>query len=70
MPSSRSPSFRPPRPADEASLDRTIEVFQPRTSRRLTRQDAREIQRNLAGCLSLLLEWDERRRNAVDGGER
>ena len=39
-------------------LDHTLEVWQPRASRRLTREDARQIAENLSGFFSLLLEWD------------
>lgn|GEM_PF-3317798 len=73
MSRSRSPSSRSKLSVpDDESLDRTLAVFQPRTKRRLTRQDAREIQRNLGGCMSILLEWHQRRQLATAdaGGER
>ena len=43
--------------SNELLLDRAIEVFQPRTSRKLTREDAREIAHNLTGFFSVLLDW-------------
>jgi len=49
---------RPLRESDPDLLDRTLEVFQPRTSRRLTREDAREISHNLTGFFRVLMEWD------------
>jgi len=67
------PRFIPkPTEPDDESLDRTLAVFQPRTKRVLTRQDAREIQRNLGGCMSILREWHQRRQLAAakQGGER
>lgn len=41
----------------EAHLDRGLAVFQPRTSRELTREDMREIDHNLTGLFRLLLRW-------------
>lgn len=52
-------------PADAARpdlLDETLRVFQPRTARVLTREDAREIHQNLTGFFRVLLEWDARAR--------
>jgi hypothetical protein len=39
-------------------LDRTLEVWQPRTSRKLTREDARQIVENVTGFVRILLEWE------------
>jgi hypothetical protein len=39
-------------------LDRTLEVWQPRTSRKLTREDARQINENVNGFFRILLEWE------------
>ena len=39
-------------------LDRTLEVWQPRTSRQLTREDARQIIENVNGFFRILLEWE------------
>ena len=72
MSRSRPPSTPQVNEPDDESLDRTLAVFQPRTKRVLTRQDAREIQRNLGGCMSILREWHQRRQLAAaeQGGER
>ena len=72
---SRSPRttlIPPSHEPDDESLDRTLAVFQPRTKRRLTREDAREIQRNLSGCMAVLQDWHRRRQLAAAkaGGER
>jgi hypothetical protein len=45
------------RPSAEL-LDDTIAIWQPRASRRLTREDAREILDNLVGFFSLLHQWE------------
>ena len=52
-------------PADDRLLDRTLEVFQPRTSRRLTREDARQMHTNLADFFDILLQWDRAERAAA-----
>ena len=51
------------KPIDDEFLNYTVEVFQPHTRRRLTREDAREIHHNLTGFFQVLLEW-RRERNA------
>jgi len=52
-------SVLPPRRAiDEAFLDRTIEFFQERTDRTLTREDAREMIENVTGFFRILGEWN------------
>lgn len=38
-------------------LDQTLEFWQPRTKRKLTREDAREINENLTGFFRVLMEW-------------
>jgi hypothetical protein len=38
----------------------TEEVWQPRTSRRLTDEDLREIAENTAGFFRVLMEWEQR----------
>ena len=43
--------------ADKELIDRTLEVWQPHTSRVLTREDAREITENIAGFFRTLLDW-------------
>jgi hypothetical protein len=39
-------------------LDHTIAIWQPKTERKLTREDAREIMENMIGLFSILDEWD------------
>jgi len=46
------------RAIDEAFLDRTIELFQARTNRKLTREDAREMIENVTGFFRILGEWN------------
>ncbi len=40
-------------------LTRTLEVWQPRTSRTLTEEDARQIEENVSGFFCLLMRWSE-----------
>ncbi len=42
-----------------AWIDRTLDVWQPRTCRALTREDARQITENVVGFLRVLLEWED-----------
>ncbi len=46
-------------------LDETIAIWQPRTSRRLTREDARQIIENMTGFFNVLREWDRAERVAA-----
>ena len=39
-------------------IAQTLAFWQPRTKRRLTSEDAREINQNLTGFFNILLEWD------------
>lgn len=39
-------------------IERTLEVWQPRAVRQLTREDARQMVENIAGFFHLLLVWD------------
>jgi len=50
--------------ANVGFLDETIEVWQPRASRRLTREDARLIVESVSGSFGILLEWDSAERRA------
>jgi hypothetical protein len=43
-------------------VDRTLRVFQPRSARRLTADDARQISSNLVGFFTVLREWDQKAR--------
>jgi hypothetical protein len=44
-------------PESTALLDRTLAVWQPRTSRPLAAEDARQIIENVSGFFAVLLEW-------------
>jgi hypothetical protein len=46
------------RPVSGALLDETIAIWQPRASRTLTREDARQIVENMTGFFNVLREWD------------
>ena len=46
-------------------LDKTIRVFQPRTSRVLTREDARQMVETASAFFRVLLEWDAASRSAA-----
>ena len=57
------------------SPDRSLELWQQRTSRELTQEDGRELARNLCGFFILLGEWkrragptDESASKVCDGG--
>ena len=52
-----------------AFLDKTIAFWQPRTSRRLTREDARQIIENAVGFIHVLAEWDTKARTAQAASE-
>jgi hypothetical protein len=43
---------------DKEFTRRTIDLWQRRTSRELTEEDAREITANMSGIFRLLAEWD------------
>jgi hypothetical protein len=45
--------------ANENLIDRTIELWQPRLRRELSREDARQIVENVTGFFSLLSEWSK-----------
>ena len=44
---------------DNELLSHTIAVWQRRTDRKLSREDARDIVRNMTGFFDLLAEWAE-----------
>ncbi len=46
-------------------LERTLNLWQPRTCRALDREDARQITENVAGFLRVLLEWEEAKRASM-----
>jgi hypothetical protein len=45
--------------ANEHLIDRTIELWQPRLRRELSREDARQIVENVTGFFSLLSQWSK-----------
>lgn len=45
------------RGADNQLLDRTIDVWQPRSKRLITSEDARQIVANCTGFFQILSEW-------------
>lgn len=57
-----------PREPDSAVAfhTRTVDAWQPRTSRRLTREDARQIVENVTGFMQILMEWEAAERSAPD----
>ena len=48
---------------DEVFLDRTIALFQARTDRTLTREDARETIENVTGFFRILGQWKRTERD-------
>jgi hypothetical protein len=46
------------RETKEQFIGRTLEVWQPRTSKLLTPEDARQVVENVAGFFRILTEWD------------
>jgi hypothetical protein len=48
--------------ADQDFTQRTLDLWQPRTSRQLTAEDAREMAANVSGFFCLLAEWDRQAR--------
>ena len=45
------------REAEDQLLDQTLQVWQPRAARELTREDARQIVANFTGFFQILNEW-------------
>ncbi len=50
-------SVKPSNAANDNLIDRTIETWQPRIDRDLSREDARQIFENVTGFFSMLAEW-------------
>ena len=46
-------------------IARTLEVWQPRTARALTREDAREMVDNVVRFVRLVCEWEQAARSAT-----
>ena len=55
--------------SDDNLIDRTLEVWQPRNSHRLSDDDAREILENVKGFFTLLLEWETNEQQKKSGGQ-
>lgn len=49
-------------PSNSPLIEETLEFWQPRAKRTLTREDAREIIQNVAGFFSILQEWEAKER--------
>ena len=47
-------------------VDRTIEVFQGRSSKVLTREDARQITENVVGFFTTLMEWEANEQRTIN----
>jgi hypothetical protein len=45
-------------------IEQTIDIWQKRTDRRLTREDGREIIENITGFFTILQEWERKERTA------
>jgi hypothetical protein len=48
--------------ADQDFSQRTLDLWQPRTARQLTAEDAWEMVANVSGLFRLLAEWDREAR--------
>jgi hypothetical protein len=46
-----------PKAANDNLLSKTLAVWKPRSHRKLSREDAREIAENVTGFFSILREW-------------
>jgi hypothetical protein len=44
------------------SIERALDVWQPRSSRKLTSEDIRQITENTTGFFRILLEWEANER--------
>jgi hypothetical protein len=64
IPSDQSRSGAMPSAGGGDFIDETIAIWQKRTTRRLTREDGREIIENMTGFFRILLEWDRAERAA------
>jgi hypothetical protein len=45
--------------ADRGFIEKTVKVWQPRTQKKLTSEDAIAIIRNMTSFVELLLEWEK-----------
>jgi uncharacterized coiled-coil DUF342 family protein len=44
--------------AKDKIIERTLEIWQPRTSRKLTREDGRQMVENISGFFDTLSDWE------------
>ncbi len=51
--------MKTPHTLDDNLIDRTIETWQPRADRTLSREDGRQIIENVSGFFSILAEWSQ-----------
>jgi hypothetical protein len=56
--------------ANDNLIDRTRTVWQPRTGRNLTDEDARQIVENVSGFFKILTEWSPAEIHANENGDR
>jgi hypothetical protein len=54
--------------ADPDFVENTIQVWQPRSQKHLTQEDARVIIQNMTSFLELLLEWERAENTGSDDG--
>ena len=52
-------SVKPSESVNDNLIDRTIETWQPRLERDLSREDARQIVESVIGFFSILSEWSK-----------
>ena len=55
--------------SEDNLIDRTLEVWQPRNTHRLSDEDARAILENVKGFFTLLLEWETNEQQKKGGGQ-
>jgi hypothetical protein len=55
--------------SEDNLIDRTLEVWQPRSAHRLSDEDARAILENVKGFFTLLLEWEANEQQKKGGSQ-
>ncbi len=53
-------SVAPSQSVHDAQIDRTLEIWQPRARRDLSRDEARQIHESVVGFFNILAEWSQR----------
>jgi hypothetical protein len=56
--------------ANDNLIDRTIAVWQPRSRRKLNREDARQIVENISGFFRVLSDWSRAEISANDNRDQ